>query len=64
MTLLEDLERHAEEKEDQKPDIIRTILDSHKPIIPEWRNPENGLSHPGSTGEPSRLVFFSEAFVA
>jgi hypothetical protein len=64
MTLLEDLERHSEDKETTDPDILKTVLDDPELPMPEWSGTEGNLPHPGSTREPGRLVFLSESFVA
>ena len=64
MTLLEDLERHSEDKEMTDPDILKTVFDDPELPIPEWTGIEDKLHHPGSTREPGMLVFLSEAFVA
>jgi hypothetical protein len=66
MTLLEDLERNAEENETPDIGILKTLLNDPELLIPEFLD-SMGLeddSHPGSTRKPDRLVFLSEAFVA
>jgi hypothetical protein len=66
MTLLEDLERNAEEKETPDMGVLKTVLSTALPEIPELpdgTDPEMD-PHPGSTRNPGQLVFLSEAFLA
>jgi hypothetical protein len=64
MTLLEDLERHSEDIETQEAKLLKSVLTDLEMLLPEKSGTDNKLSHPGSTLEPVKLVFLSEAFVA
>lgn len=64
MTLLEDLERNAEDKKPVEEDSLKTIIDDSEGRIEDSWNWDQTLSHPGSTLDPRRLLFLRECFIA
>jgi hypothetical protein len=64
MTLLDDLEKYSERVKGEIAENAGKTPGKLNIVLPDWWDPKAQLSQPGSTHEPSRLMYFSEAFIA